>query len=80
MKTGNFQQYDYIFHEKKNDWYLINHKTQKLQKLTTQLKNDDGVDDSIKEQIIKESEIKKQYKKLNDKLPEKTQKIKSSKI
>lgn len=72
LEKGNFQEYDYVFKEKNAQWYLINHNTKKLQKLTTALMNDDGVDNSTKkaiefEKIQKKKE--KEAKQLNKELP-----------
>ena len=64
LVDGNFQEYDYIFKEKNTTWYLINHKTKKLQKLTTALMNDDEVDENLKNMIRVEKEAKKLSKEL----------------
>lgn len=65
LKTGDFQEYDYIFKEKNQQWYLINHKTQKLQKLSTLLLKDEEASKYVKAEIAAE----KQAKKLNKELP-----------
>jgi hypothetical protein len=72
LVDGNFQEYDYIFKEKNNTWYLINHKTQKLQKLTAALMNDDEVDKNIKSMIEfekKQKAAEKEAKQLKKELP-----------
>lgn len=40
MTDGDFQQYDYIFDEAKESWFLINQKNHKLQKLIPLLVKD----------------------------------------
>lgn len=64
IKTGDFQEYNYIFSEKKNCWYLINDNTKKLQRLTTFLVKDKEVSDETKNIIFAEKEAKKLNKKL----------------
>lgn len=64
LVDGNFEEYDYVFKEKNGQWYLINHNTKKLQKLTTALMNDDGVDEKLKNMIRVEKEAKKLSKEL----------------
>lgn len=76
LKNGNFQEYDYIFNEKRNSWYLINHKTKKLQTLHSCLLKDREVDDYIKD-MIKAEKFKK---KLDKDLPNKSDKDKKIKL
>ena len=64
LKDGNFQEYDYVFNEKKKEWFLINHKTQKLQKLSTLLLKDESVSSNTKKIISTEKSVKKLSKEL----------------
>lgn len=74
MVNGNFQEYDYIFKEKNKTWYLIDHKKQKLQKLTGFLIKDEEVSPRVK-QMINNQKIaennEKMAKKLNKELGKK---------
>lgn len=79
LKEGNFQEYDYVFHEKRNAWYLIDHDKGKLVRLEGLLKKDKHVATYIKEMIDNEKAVKTQARKLTKELPEKvgkTQKVK----
>ena len=38
MENGNFQEYDYVFNEKKEKWYLLDVKNKKLKVLGTLVK------------------------------------------
>lgn len=53
---GDFQEYDYLYQEKNNTWYLFNTSTSKLQKLEGLLLKDPGIDveDKKKITLIKE--------------------------
>jgi hypothetical protein len=62
MQNGNFQEYDYVFKEKNETWYVVNHKTKKLQKLTTLLMKDEEVSEHVK-QMINTEKLAKQLKK-----------------
>lgn len=67
LENGNFQEYDYIFNEKKSAWFLINHKTKKLQKLANLLLKDESVSDHTKKMIVTEKDAKKLEKELKTK-------------
>ena len=51
LSKGDFQEYDYIFKEKTNTWYLINTQNGKLKKLETAIMNDERVDSVFKNMI-----------------------------
>lgn len=69
LENGNFEEYDYIFKEKKNQWYLIDHDHKKLKKLSTLLKNDGSVSQDVKNLInldIEKAKVFRQAKILDD--------------
>lgn len=74
LKSDFFQEYDYIFNEKKNSWYLINQNNLKLEKLSTKLLKEREVSQYVKDMITSEREAKR----LNKVLPKKeaTKKVK----
>lgn len=59
LKDGNFQEYDYLFNEKKNEWYLIHQETKKLQKLSSALLKIPEISDNTKQMINSERQAKK---------------------
>lgn len=76
ISNGDFQEYDYIFNQKNNNWYLINLNTNKLKKLSTLLLNDKEVDDDCKNIILKERLVKN----LDKILPKSSNQIIKSKL
>ena len=67
LKSDFFQEYDYVFNEKKNSWYLINQNKLKLEPLATKLLKDNEVSQYVKDSILSQREAKK----LNKMLPQK---------
>lgn len=67
LANGNFQECDYIFHENKNQWFLINHNTKKIQKLANKLLKDPEVSSEVKQMIIATKFAKKLDKELRKK-------------
>lgn len=64
MKKSFSYEFNYIFHEKRNHWYLIEPHSKKLKKLSTLLLNDSNVSQDIKDTI----KTKIQFEILNKKL------------
>lgn len=74
---GSFHEYNYLFDETKNEWFVFNDDRGKLLKLTSLLLKDPMVNSSTKEQIRKEREKIRLAKKLGKTLKEsETSKIK----
>lgn len=85
MTDGDFQQYDYVFDETKESWFLINHKTKKLQKLIPLLVKDKeitGDDRQFLDNIKKSSVAVKLKTKMEQEIPpkENAKKVKSIKV
>jgi hypothetical protein len=59
VKNAELQGFDYVFHEEKNSWYLLNNVTNKLQKLRTLLKNDKELDIETVNFLNSEKKIKR---------------------
>ena len=78
INSDNLQSDNYIYYEKKKEWYCIDSNTKKLEKLTKFLLKDEEVDDFIKKMITSEKLKNKLEKKLIDK--QDNFKIKSNKI
>ena len=62
---GSFHEYNYLFNEVKNEWFVFNEDRGKLLKLTSLLLKDPLIDNSTKEQIRKQREKIKLAKKLD---------------
>ena len=74
---GSFHEYNYLFDETKNEWFIFNDDRGKLLKLTSLLLKDPMINSSTKEQIRKEREKIRLAKKLGKTLKEsETSKIK----
>lgn len=67
VNSGSFEEYDYIFQEKDQTWYLINQQTKKLEILSDLLLNHENVSAEIKDMINAE----RLYDKINKELPNK---------
>lgn len=70
ITEGNLQEYDYVFKEKNETWYLV--KNKKLSKLLTLMKKDESVDAGDLQDIESIIEKKKLKKKLDKSLPVKS--------
>lgn len=51
LKKGDFQEYDYVFHEKENKWYLLDTRSGELEDLKTIILDDGDVEPDIKIEI-----------------------------
>lgn len=69
LENGNFQEYDYVFNEKKEKWYLINHDTKKLVLLSSLLLKDPQVSESTKNSIREKMTIKKELAAIKKAVP-----------
>lgn len=76
LNSNDLEGYNYIFYEKKKEWYCVDNLTKKIDKLTKHLMHDEDVSEHIKK-MIKNDKLKH---KLEKKLPEKNEKIKQHKI
>ena len=83
LSHGDFQEYDYIYNEKKKQWYLIDVSNQKLKTLASELKKDSSVSIETKKLIINDKELKlkeRLAKQLKKELPNNQKEIKKYKI
>lgn len=62
LESNDLQGYNYVFHEKKNQWYCVDNLTKKLEKLTKHLLEDEEVSDYVKK-IIKNEKLKDKLEK-----------------
>lgn len=76
-KNNNFQEYDYVYFEKKNRWYIYNPNKDKLTTLSSEVKK---VKKDINKDLatdytlyLKEATAKKEYKKMKLSLMEKSE-------
>lgn len=82
-KDGDFQEYDYIFKEKNNTWYLYNTETKKTTKLRSllvkELKNSPELKEMV-DRLEKIEAILKDKKQLDENIPNKTDSLKKIKV
>lgn len=56
-KDGDFQEYDYVFKEKNQTWYLFNQTTEKLQKLRNLLVKEQKDSERVRQMFVREATI-----------------------
>lgn len=66
LQEGGYE-YDYIYQEKKNEWYVVNQNTKKLQKLSSILLKQSAIPDTTKQMIKSEKQAKKLERDLKNK-------------
>ena len=82
-KDGDFQEYDYVFKEKNNTWYLYSTETEKLQKLRSLLVKEQKNSPEIKEVLSRVALIEliqKEKKQLDENISNKKEKVNKIKV
>lgn len=73
LSSGQEEEYNYLFKEKNQKWYLIDRENNKLKPLKTllkkELKDSNSEIKRVFENILKQEQIKKDYQKLSKELP-----------
>lgn len=73
MMKGNFQDYDYVFKENNQKWYLIDHENKKLRALKGLIKKEKNIQQKYKKDFIEILNLEKEEKKLiKNRISEKT--------